>query len=85
MTVPVQSRYFLPAGETAWHAYRDDSPAALCGEARITYNVDQIADDLPFGAALHEGCRRALEPETVAETPKTISTPKTSRKTKPKA
>ena len=64
----LQVRYFQPASEDRpntndWHAYRDDSSAALCGSASLSYNTDAIADALPAEGELHKGCGKALDKE----------------------
>ena len=61
-------RYFRKPSEDEvntndWHAYREDSPAALCGDAQLAYNVDSIADAVPDGGTLHKGCDKALTKE----------------------
>jgi hypothetical protein len=55
-------RYFQPAEpkDADWHAYREDSPNALCGMIALRYNVDSIQDALPGGAKLHGPCADKL-------------------------
>lgn len=52
-------RYFKKEGEDVWHIYREDSNVSLCGEAQLTYNVDQISDAVPDSGTLHLACREA--------------------------
>lgn len=76
-------RFFHKPDADDWHAYRDDGTIALCGEAQLTYNIDQISDALPAGATLHPACQAALDGKTVE--PTVISTPKAAPKSKGKS
>jgi hypothetical protein len=54
-------RWFQPASDVIpnlnpWHAYRESGADALCGEARITYNLDGVADAVPDSGVAHPGC-----------------------------
>lgn len=61
-----QIRFFQPADGGEWHAYREESAQALCGEAQLSYNRDRVADAVPTDGALHDGCRQAIDAENPA-------------------
>lgn len=78
-------RFFHKPDDEVWHAYREDSTTALCGQAQLSYNVDTIADVVPADATLHGPCAAVLrgdKPEP--EQPAVTSTPKAKGKTKAK-
>lgn len=65
----MQTRWFQPASDETpntneWHAFHDDNPAAVCGEAQLSFNRDAIADEVPSSGSAHLGCREALDGET---------------------
>jgi len=43
-----------------WHAFRLESPAALCGKINIRYGFDAVADNVPPDAKADKGCLTAI-------------------------
>jgi len=52
------TQWFLK--DDVWHAFELSDPGALCGEVRITYGVDPIADFVPAGGTAHTACEEAV-------------------------
>lgn len=52
--------FFHREGDSVWHAFREGSSAALCGESQITWNIDRIEDTLAPDQPLHFRCKVAL-------------------------
>ena len=58
-----------------WHAFNMGGSQSACGETRITYNVDDVADFVPDSGREHPACREAVDGVVRSDVPFEIETP----------